>query len=158
MRFDPKKPARIEPFPDPKQVPTAVRPGQASKPAKPIKAPKPAPQAPGVYDYAYAHFPEEGRMREPTGKNPKGESKDTLDGSKPEVDQVNQEGKQTSKAGNDNTYEGIYEGDINPSVDKSKQNDMNSPDKSSENAEDDVGILMVDNDLYNASDPVVDKM
>ena len=143
-RFDPKKPSKIELSPNPDQVLKPAYPRQVPKPGNAKKASKPAPQAPGVYDHVYAHFPEEGRMREPTGKNPKGESQDTLNVSKPEVNQMDQEGKETS---NDGTYEDILD-DTNPG--QKKQNEVKSPQDSGGNTTDDDGTVLVDNDLYNS--------
>ena len=52
---------------DPSQASKLADPGQGPKSAD-YTSPKPAPQAAGVYDYAYAHFHGEGWMRDPTAK------------------------------------------------------------------------------------------
>ena len=54
---------------DPSQASKLDDPGQGPKSAD-CTSPEPAPQAAGVYDYAYAHFRAEGWMRDPTAKKP----------------------------------------------------------------------------------------
>ena len=52
----------------PSQVSKLAEPGQALNGGDPVESSNPAPQAVGVYNYAYAHFAEEGRKRDPTAK------------------------------------------------------------------------------------------
>ena len=58
---------------DPSQASKLAESGQALNGGDPVESSNPVPQAVDVYNYAYAHFAEEGRNRDPTAKKAKRE-------------------------------------------------------------------------------------